>query len=372
MGLLDGTKPPTSMIDSIDISLLNPRSNSHMKATMAQVFGKLVFVTIMTCFGNGNVNGDIVATDYFGGKVYRFDQAGNRSDLFDAAVLDGVLPGAVSLDSLAYDAANNRIFAGGRDSGKIYQFNAETGQAIASGEFASGLQASGIASLAYNNGSLYVSNGFSNTISVFNSAGSLTTTLTLPSSPGGIAFDSSGDLLVATGSGFAGGYLGIYEFTNGAGAPSLLFGPGTTSVNVPGAIVSDGSGNVYLADVFSDSVYKYNASGGSTYVTLPQQLGGFFLAAPSGLTLNENGNLVIAGLGATNPNDPGGTQGYLSVFDGVTLQSITNPGSPSLSSVLFVPAVTAVPEPGSILGAALLGLGALVARRRSQGKDIGY
>lgn len=125
----------------------------------------------------------------------------------------------------------------------------------------------------------------------FNSAGSA------------IAVDKSGDIYVAIASSTLQGNSQVYtgsilEFapgSNGDAAPSAVISGSATGLNAPSGIAIDSRGNIYVADVLSDSVLVY-ASGSSGNVRPKQTIALKYLLqgmSPTGLALDSLSNIYL-------------------------------------------------------------------------------
>ena len=171
---------------------------------------------------------------------------------------------------------------------------------------------------------------------------------------------------------FAGGGLFRYNpvsDTAGLLAPSPL---------ANGQVAVDADGNLYAGGAaFSSDVLKFTQDGtpiNSPFLTiddvlLPQPAFGFTspdFTSPTGVTVDAEGNLIVAALGRTNPTsaaDNFQSNGGLWKFspEGALLQTFGT-GLTPLSSVTTI---TAIPEPSSVAGLLMFATGVLVRRRRS-------
>jgi DNA-binding beta-propeller fold protein YncE len=149
-------------------------------------------------------------------------------------------------------ASAQNVFVANSGNNTVSEFNS-SGTLITS-SFASGL--SNPEGLAFDSsGNLYVVNSGNNTISEFNSSGTLITGSFASglSNPEGLAFDSSGNLYVANNN-------GIWEF-----------GPSGTLIKSPSPIVSglsatvdlafDSRGNLYVTMPLLNAVEEYDSRG---------------------------------------------------------------------------------------------------------------
>jgi len=336
-----------------------------------------------------SANADILATGFFSGTIERFDQeTGAQSTFADLKTSPADFPG---LSGIAFDASLNRVYASARIGGGVYSLDAITGSVLGFQSFDPANQPAGVAVDAASN--IYVANSGLNTVGVFDSAWNALSTITLPTAndlPSGLAFDDQNRLLITT-------------FNQSAATGSIFrFNPADDSVVVfadnlfpMNQAAVDAIGNVYAGGVALSSDVVKLAGDGSTvsnpFITIdeallpvpPRPFTSPDFTSPGGITIDADGNLIVAALGRTNPfsgdpvdptNDVGDnfqSNGGLWKFspDGVLLE--TFPGTGSLTPLSSVAIVTAIPEPGSL---AVLSLGALACRslRRRRKRESGF
>jgi sugar lactone lactonase YvrE len=132
-----------------------------------------------------------------------------------------------------------------------------------------------------------------------NDAGCVLTLASGFNGPEGVAVDGSGNVYVADSSQSA-----VYEFLAVGGsipadATPIALGSGFSD---PDGIAVDGKGNVFVADDNNGKVYEIPAVDGSIPAsTTPIALGGSqasHFTEPAGLTLDGNGNLLVADFGS--------------------------------------------------------------------------
>lgn len=316
------------------------------------------------------LNADVVATGFFSGTIERFDATtGAQSTLATIASPTDPFPG---LSGLAYDATSNVIYASGRISNKIYRVDAATGSVLGFQQLASDSAPAGLA--LDGAGNLYVSNNGGNTISVFDSAGNSIATIDLPNVigvadnlPNGLAFDNQGRLVIST---FAG--AGLFRYDPVSNVAGLL----AASPLANGQVAVDAAGDILVGGAaFSSEVLKFTEAGtpiGSSFLTIDDALllppalpfASPNFTSPTGVTIDADGNVIVAALGRTNPTSAADNfqeNGGLWKFapDGSLLQTfVTNT---PLSSVITI---TAIPEPGSLAGLLSVATAGMLRRRR--------
>lgn len=125
-------------------------------------------------------------------------------------------------------------------------------------------------------------------------AGSSSTFATQAGSPGGLAFNSAGNLFVANASGSG----AITEY-----APDGSSSPFASGLSEAQGLAFDSQGNLYEADQGSGNIYKFTPGGAqSTFA--------YGLSEPTGLAFDSSSNLFVSDLtaGAVYKYTPAGTQ----------------------------------------------------------------
>jgi sugar lactone lactonase YvrE len=186
-------------------------------------------------------------------------------------------------------------------------------------------------------GNLYVANV--DTIEEFNPNGSGTVFATAASGlsePEGLAFDSSGNL-----------YVGNYDNTilkfNTNGAVSVF---ATAGVDNPGGLAFYG-GNLYVANYANNTIEKFNALGQGSIFSSTN-----LLRFPDGLAFDSNGNLYVANEG----------NGEVLEFGPNGVGTVVASG---LGNAVYL-AIEEIPEPSSLLLAALGGISLVAFLRRKR------
>jgi sugar lactone lactonase YvrE len=136
---------------------------------------------------------------------------------------------------------------------------------------------------------LYVSTFDVNTIDKLDSVGNVSTFATAASGlnyPGGLAFDTSGNLYVGnTGGGLQG--TDTIEKFDSSGNGSIFT---STGLSYPTGLAFDGSGNLYVSNIGNNTIEKFDSSGtGSVFATAASGLD-----SPEGLAFDGSGNLYVA------------------------------------------------------------------------------
>lgn len=336
-----------------------------------RIASSLAVIILLVSCSTASVQADFIATTFFGGTIERFDsETGAQSTFATIASATDQFPG---LSGVVQDQANGVIYASARFSHRVYQVDAATGAVLGFNQLADESSPAGLA--VDNVGNLYVSNFGTNSISVFDSSSTLTDTINLPTNgntgnlPSGLAFDAQGRLVIST---FAGG--GLFRFDPSDGSVSSL----APVLGANGQVAIDGVGDIFVGGAAnSSSVLKFASDGtqiGDPFLTIDET----FLpqpdltyespdfTSPAGVTIDADGNLIVAALGRTNPTGAGDnfqSNGGLWRFspDGTLLQTFGTNLTPLSSVSTFV---VAIPEPGSFALLSLVGLGVMTRRRK--------
>jgi len=312
---------------------------------------------------------DIVATGFFSGTIERFNATtGTQTTFATIASVNDPFPG---LAGIVYDASNNWLYASARISNRIYRIDSISGSVLGFQQLALGSSPAGLAVDA--SGNLYVSNNGGNTISIFDIGGNSLDTIALPdiglgnNLPSGLAFDSQGRLVVST---FAGGSL--FRYDPGSDTSAHLGG----SPLANGQVAIDAAGNNFVGGAaFANDVLKFTPDGipiGSPFLTIdevllpqpPLSYASPDFTSPSGVTIDADGNLIVAALGRTNPTSEAdnfqSNGGLWKIAPDGTLLQTFGTGITPLSSVTMI---TAIPEPSSA-AVFMMATTAVVFRRR--------
>jgi sugar lactone lactonase YvrE len=343
-------------------------------------FGRLMFfgLWVVACgWGSPAVGwADIFAIGQFSNTIERFDaDTGAQSTFANLGAFEG---GFVAPSSIVFNNTTKQFVVAGFNSGKLYTVDARTGTVL--GSHATGIL-DGPSGMVYDgNGNLYVSNLNSASISVLDSGFNLINTINMPNFgtaedpivpiPSGMAFDGNGQLLINTFS-----FAGIVSYDTGSGTFGSFAGAPAALAQM--AIGQDGT--IYSGTAtFSNDVFVFDSAGnplnnitiGEDLLPKPDQS---FTSAdttnPAGVAIADNGDLIVAALGRTNPfSDTDNFQSNGGLFrfaaDGTLLRTYAVQTTP-FSGVTFVSA-SAIPEPGSgvVIGLGILGWSLLRRQRR--------
>ncbi len=330
----------------------------------------LVFTFLLIALTAASVKADFVATGFFSGTIEHFDSTtGQQSTLAMVASADDQFPG---LAGIVHDPIGGILYASARISNRVYRVDATSGAVLGFTQLDAGSSPAGLA--LDGAGNLYVANNGGNTISIFDTGGSQSGSISLPTSalgdnlPNGLAFDQQGRLVIST---FAG--AGLFRFDPTDSSVSSL-----SSVPVAnGQVAISGLGEIFVGGAaFSNDVLKFAEDGtpiDAPFLTiddtlLPQPDLGYAspdFTSPSGVTIDADGNLIVSALGRTNPTAAGDnfqSNGGMWKFapDGTLLQTFGT----NLTPFSSVTSLTAVPEPGSMALISVIGLSALARRRK--------
>ncbi|MEX0939467.1 MAG: PEP-CTERM sorting domain-containing protein [Pirellulales bacterium] len=342
---------------------------------------------VFTVFPTSVAHADLLVTNFFFGTVDRYDE--NTGALLQPGFMappidDPLVP--LGLADIVVNPANQQVFVSGRFSDRVYVFNGLTGEPIPGAQTPSGIdgvflqltsgqQPAGLE--VDSSGKLYVANNGGTTIDIFDAvSGASMGTISDPSIalPSGLTFDAAGDLFITTLGG-AGTLRWDGTDVTSFAAPTVV-GP-----FAPNSVLVDAAGQVYVADVFGDGIYKYMADGteipgaSGPFINIdpfmpdPSVTPSFDVNAPSGLLFDQDGNILVAVLGATNPGE-GDLNGALLRFapDGTFIEALGTK-LPPLSSLVSAP----VPEPSSVallMTGGAVGLFALLRKRRRKARSI--
>jgi len=212
---------------------------------------------------------------FSGGNLYVANFTNNTIEKFDSSG-HGTLFANVGLAEpagLAFDPSGRFLYVANYSNSTIEVFNsAGHGSVFAS----TGL--SGPLSLAFDPGGnfLYVANAKNSTIERFNSSGIGTTFATIASGvnvPGGLAFDSSGNLYVSNTGVDSPDPDSIVRFTPSGVGTSFASG-----LSQPAGLAFDSSGNLYEADYGTSTVKKFGANGSGSVFASSGLFGPVFVA----------------------------------------------------------------------------------------------
>ncbi|MDZ4851088.1 MAG: hypothetical protein SGI77_17510 [Pirellulaceae bacterium] len=317
----------------------------------SQAIAQIMAMAFIVFSPVGKSEAAILTTGFFSGTIEMFDESGGPGSTF--AVVASASDPFPGLAGIAINPTNRQVFVSARISDRIYSYDGNSQALLGFHQLPIGTSPAGMT--FGSNGTLYVSSFGTNSINSFdvsnNASYSLINSLTIPNSlPNGLAFDSTGRLLIST---FGG--LGVLASDSSLSASSSF----AANPVANGQIAIDPQGNVYVGSAaVSSDVFKFTSAGapiGNPWITLSLPLPALpftspDLSSPSGVAIDQNGNIIVAALGQTNPtqaSDNFQSNGGLFRFTSNASQIFPAfaVGSTPFSSV----AVTAVPEPTSAL-----------------------
>ncbi len=293
---------------------------------------------------------DIFATGFFSGTVERYDETTFAKSTF------ATIAGNPGLSGIAYSTANQRFYVSALNHGGIYILD-RTGATV--GFAGLGIGPAGLT--VDTTGNVYVTDFTSNNVRVYDATlSSLLNTITVPV-PGvtsGVGFATNGDLIIST----PGTGVFLFDGSNVLPFNAQPLASAQVASSIDGVFIGHGLGQ-------SSSVYRFDATGaflGTLTVTdsmMPgAPAGSSFGYSPSGVAIDDDGNVIVGILGRSNPGDPGGEFGALFKFDvNGNLLATIDLDTPAYSGVALV---NMIPEAGATLVWLLGGLGAVFYRRR--------
>jgi outer membrane protein assembly factor BamB len=298
---------------------------------------------------------DLLVGTQFEHSVLRIDES-TGSEL-----PNGVAPGSAGLASVSgvVVGPDGNIYVSSLGTGEVLFYDGDTGLPLPSphaggrdGLFATlgsmAMPTSTPGPLRFGpDGHLYVSDFGGQSVRRFNGATGVEIT-PAPASvfvgpPAGLTFGSDGDLYVGDF-----GSASVLRFSSGV--PSMFVNPQSGGLFSPASLLQLGNGNLLVVDLFGDQILEYNPDGSfnSQFAQInidrgPSPPPGADASDnPSDITLDGDGNLIVAVLGPTNPSH-GQTYGTLLKFDlagGTPVDTLVANDTP-FSSVAWIAAVDA-------------------------------
>lgn len=315
------------------------------------------------------IHADIVATGFFSGTLERFDAAtGQQSTFSTIASGDDPFPG---LSGIVFDRSRQLLYATARFSDRLYRIDATNGAVLGFQQLDEGSSPAGVA--VGPSGNVYIAKNGQNRVSVRDPSGSEIRSIELPrilpggvdNFPGGVAFDRQGRLVVST---FGG--AGLFRYDPSSDSVSPLAAAATAN----NQIAADGGGDLFVGGAaFTNDVLRFREDGTPVdppFLTIDESLlpkpenpdiASPDFTSPSGVAFDDDGNLIVAALGRTNPTsdaDHFQSNGGLWIISPDGTVRTLGTGLTPLSSV------TAIPEPGFALLLCLIALGLCVRHWR--------
>ncbi len=333
---------------------------------MKSVFGLLFAMLAVAGLGVSSASADLlVVTELFTGRLQAYTTPGAAPTQFAQLNTRADSPFAL-LSGIHFHAASNRLYVseldrGGTSNGRVHIVDATTRAILGEQDFTFGV--AGVAVSA--SGDIYLSDWESNLVRRYNSSfvHQADIVVTGANATSGLAFNGD-DLYIST---FG---AGVFRYDGNAVSSFVPAGSGASA-----QLAFDSEGNLYAGHGlgFSNFAHRFDSTGnefldgGAPFLEVTEDMVGSWGGSsdgtsPSGITLDGNGNLVVAALGRSNPFEGDGERGGLFLFDrqGNLLDTFAS-GSRSYSGVAFV---SAVPEPGSLVLLGFAGLAAAWRRRR--------
>ncbi len=312
----------------------------------------LLTTTILAISASSTCQADWLAGDYRLSSVFRFnDQTG-------AELPGGIPAGAAGLESAAGVAVgpNGNLYVASQDTGEILYFDGTTGAPLPSpipggrdGLFANMRTdinpngAPGPLRFGPDN-NLYVSDYGGSRVRKFNptTGEELASAATGLGPPGGFAFAPNGDLYV--GNFGSSTVIRVHE-----GMQQFFILPGTTPMSTPSSLLFLPNGDLLIVSMFRNAIHRFDSTGTylgvfATIAPVPPPIDN--TNYPSDIAFDQDGNVVLAVLGPTNPPDNRGQILRYALNEGSiagTLIDTLVDAYPPLSSLAWVRSATAIP-----------------------------
>ena len=259
-----------------------------------------------------DATGKIYISDQGNSRIQIFDNAGNFLSTFGVA---GAGNGEFNFAKHIKVDGSGKIYVADDSNARIQVFD-NSGNHLASIAWPAAV--SGVSGVTVDaSGNVYGCNYNAGQVIKFSSTGTvLNTYIPIPTSgqqvfqPRGIAIDPAYNTFVSTLSGVVKVYDGLGNYQRTIGSP----GAGNGQLNLPGGIVVDNTGNVFVADQNNDRVQMFDNTGAFVRV-----IGSGILTDPYGLALGANGNVYVT--------DRAGNAIYIYQPDGTPVASFGAPGS---------------------------------------------
>lgn len=294
----------------------------------------------------------VFVSDVFNNRILRVD-----------TTVGGELPppvtATVALPAGMAVAPNGLVYVTNQGSASITRVNALTGQQVDTISLAGQVQAPGGIAFAAN-GDIFVSDffdqttPFSGTVKRFSPTGAFISTVVAGLSQPSALLTVGNNLYITetNTSTFGGGRLSVF---NGTTTVPLVTGAPATGY----AGMSASGSTLYYADLLGGAIKRFDIVTNTALTDLVAPGGALNNEFPSGVLVEESGNILVATLGPVNP--PAQAQGELVRFSaaGALL------GGPLVSNI-FGSAIAPVPEPTSLALASVTAAGFVALRRRAK------
>jgi hypothetical protein len=293
---------------------------------------------------------EILGGDYKFNGVFRFSDTGTP-------VAGSIPSGTAGLQGTAgvEIGPDGNIYVSSKDSGEVLRFSAATGAPLPSplvggrdGLFAvlrdSSHPNSGPGPLKFGpNGHLYVADYGGTTVRKFDgvTGAELGTVVTGLAPPAGMTFAADGDLYVGNF-----GTSAIIRVHNGQ--KSTFIASGTGPIATPSSLLFVPNGDLLVVSMFANEIHRYSSTGaylGVFAAIEPLEPAVGNTNYPSDIGFDQNGNILVAVLGATNPPDNRGQILRYRLDEGSVAGTLLNTvvdAYPAIGSVAWIRSANAI------------------------------
>lgn len=183
--------------------------------------------------------------------------------------------------------------------------------------------------------------------------------------PNNIAIDAKGDVYFS-----ASGLSMVLKVTAGTGVISVVAGTGLNSgggdggyavgasLDFPSGLAFDAAGNLYIVDTYASNVRKVDVYGVISTVAGGQGAAGFsgdggpataaLLTNPSGIAVDQSGNLYIADRGNNRIRMVTAATGFITTIAGSSSTIYSGDGGPAAKATLNLPTGIAIDSTGNL------------------------
>jgi sugar lactone lactonase YvrE len=258
--------------------------------------------------GNGNQNGNAYVAQYTSSGTY----------------VSSIVQGLGTANGITIDASSNLYVAQGSYNGgnnTVSQYNTSGSLAFTTG---SANTANPVAVAVDGSGNIYVLDNTNKNVTQFNSTGTYQSiVITGLTNPNAIYIDGAGDIYVADSG--TGGTTGTVKVYNAAGTVLTSI----TGLTDPRGLVTDSKGNLYVSDYTNNTIQKF------------PKVGGYVLSGtlPAGLSFSSS-----TGVFSGTPTTPFSATtftitAYNASGNGSTTVTLSCPGNPLAPSISYNPLI---------------------------------